>query len=203
MNTPFRSRWLLPMFATLLLATSLGCACGGCYLTTITPLPPPCPMETLLMDVSLLPEQLDGNGVMDPADRFGVEFTRFSASNSHDSTLGGVTQTVYREWSERKAQRGYNDLVDTYFYPQENFFCHDEETKWEVPSELTYRSRTANQSQLGCTVGCTTDLQTCQYIAQYGVYVVWYYARMSEVVTFSDFERILQDIDRRMANCLD
>jgi hypothetical protein len=151
----------------------------------------------------VLPEQLDSRGTLEPADRFGVEFTRFNAHNSHNYSFGGVTETIYRAWTEREAKRGYNDFVETYFYPKGNFFCHDEVTEWEIPLELSYRSNMADRAQLGCTVGCATDLKVCQYIAKYDVYVIWFYADMSEVITYTEFERILQDIDSRMIECLE
>lgn len=202
MKMTLRGRWWFLIVVLLLLIPVVG-RCGGWYLTALTPPPPPCPMKALLLDESAIPEQLNSVSYSDePADRFGVQFRAISFSSSQDYYLGKIDQTVYREWTEREAQRGYEDLVD-YFDPHAHFFCRDKKTQWEIPQELTYRSELADQFQLGCTVDCSTNPQRCQYIAQYGVYVVWYHARLSEVITYTEFERILQDIDARMAECLD
>jgi hypothetical protein len=157
-------------------------------------------METLLIDDSLVPEKFDYVSSGDPAHRFGVEFQRISFSNPHRA--GQVVQTVYRDWTEREASRGYDDLAETYFSPDAAFFCNDVETKWETPSEFASFSPGADQWQLGCLVGCSTGENTCQFIAQYGVYVVWSYADLSAAMTSSDYEQIVQDIDRRMTECI-
>ena len=200
MKTTLQSRWKI-LIITLLLTTFVGC--GGWYLKTLTPPPPPCPMKALLLDESAIPEQLNSVSCSDePADRFGVQFRAISFSSSKDYYLGKIDQTVYREWTEREAKHGYEDLVDTYFDPHARFFCRDKKTQWEVPQEITYHSEFADRFQLGCTVDCSTNPQRCQYIAQYGVYVVWYHVRLSEVITYTEFEHILQEIDSRMAECL-
>lgn len=201
MKMTLRGRWWF-LIVALLLLIPVGFRCGGWYLTALTPPPPPCPIESLIVDSTVLPEQLDSSGTMEPADRFGVEFIRFSAHNSHNYSFGGVTQTIYREWTEQEAERGYNDFAEAYFYPKRNFFCHDEVVEWEIPLELSYRSDVADRARLGCMVGCTTDPKVCQYIAQYDMYVIWFYAQMSEVITYTEFEHILQEIDSRMAECL-
>lgn len=200
-KSTLKSKWKM-LSMLLLLITSVGCV--GWYLKTLTPPPPPCPIKTLMLDESVIPEQLNSVSYSDePADRFGIQFRSVSFFSSQDYHLGKIDQTVYREWTEREAKRGYEDLVDTYFDPRARFFCRDKKTQWLVPQELTYRSEFADQFQLGCTVDCSTNPPRCQYIARYGIYVVWYHARLSEVITYTEFERILQDIDSRMTQCLE
>jgi hypothetical protein len=150
----------------------------------------------------VIPEPLSALGRGDPADLYGVEFeeTRFVHPREYDG--GDITQIVYRSWNERQAVRGYRDFVDTYFYTGRSFHCDDEKTVWMIPSELNFESEAADGWRLGCTVGCTTHMQRCQYIGRYGVYFVWTYAWMSDVVTYTEFENILEDIDARMARCL-
>lgn len=174
------------------------CCCGGSLYFREIP-DPPCPMETLLIDDSSVPKELDSVDVGDPVDRFGVEFQQISF---YGGVFGNVIQTVYRDWTKREASRGYDDLVETYFSPDAAFFCNDVETKWETPSEFASFSPGADQWQLGCLVGCSTGENTCQFIAQYGVYVVWSYADLSAAMASSDYEQIVQDIDRRMTECI-
>jgi len=128
----------------------------------------------------------------DPSTRFGVEFE----SANFTSQYGGGIHDVYREWSVRKARDSYRSLAKSYFSPR------DKLTAWDLPPELTYQSSIADQAQIGCATTISSQSQRCQFVAQYGVYVVWFHASMSEVMTYSDFEAILQNIDERMATCL-
>ena len=181
-------RWLFIMVIGLM-GSALSC---GVTISNATPPPAPCPIESLLVDESVVPDEWYFSMYGDPTSRFGVEFEKVH----FNSQYGGGTQNVYREWTEREAQRGYRSLVKSWFSPQ------GELTEWVLPSELSYHGLIADQMQLGCATDIFAKTQRCQFIAQYGVYVVWFQASMSEVMTYSDFEVVLRDIDRRMAECL-
>ena len=180
---------LLQVVTLMLLSTAL-----GCVVVCATPPPAPCSLETLLLDEDILPETWRIGFVGDPADRFGVEFEfmRFT------SRIGGRGfYAVYREWDERKALRSWRSLTDSYFNVREGW------TAWILPSELTYQSSLADQLRLGCTTEYATEQQRCQFTAQYEVYIVWFDIDISKVMTYSDLERLLKDIDHRMAACLE
>jgi len=106
-------------------------------------------------------------------------------------------QHIYRARDEREASKEYHDFVRAFFSVRDN------EMEWQIPPEITYRSQVADQDHLGCSTHLPSGVQRCQFIAQYEVYIVRFDADMSEVMTYTDFERILQDIDRRMSECLD
>lgn len=173
--------------------------CCGAYV----PPPPPCPIASLFVDEALIPEPLVSLGSGDPPARYGVEFEEIEFVHPQEYEGGKVRQVIYRAENEWRAMRGYKDFVDTYFYAGPSFHCDDEETVWDIPAAIDFESSAADEWQLGCTIECTTDPQCCQYIGRYGVYFVWYYAWMSEVVTYTEFEDILEDIDSRMTQCLE
>lgn len=167
---------------------TLGC---GSF-RNVTPPPAPCSIEDLLIDESVVPNEWYLSTSGDPATRFGVEFQ----SMIFTSQYGGGIYDIYRERSIRNARDGYRGLVKSYFSPRAKF------TEWELPPEIMYQSSTADQAQLGCATDIFSKVQHCQFVAQYNVYIVWFDADMSEVMTYADFEAVLQEIDRRMTECL-
>ena len=184
-----KTGWFLLAMVALMLGTS------GCYgvITCVPPPAAPCEIETLLIDKSVVPKEWKQQGPPgDPPDRFGVERISILFSTS---THGGGMQDIFRAWDKREASRGYYDFMS-------HFSVREGETEWEIPPEITYRSQVADQSRLGCSTHLPSGVQHCQFIAQYEVYIVRFHADMSEVMTYADLERILQDIDRRMAQCL-
>jgi hypothetical protein len=181
-------KWLL-MLVIGLMGSALSCRIT---ISNATPPPAPCPIESLLVDESVVPDEWYFSMYGDPSTRFGVEFEKVCFSSQY----GGGIQDVYRGRTEREAQRGYQDLAGSWFSHQAEL------TEWILPSEFGYHSPIADQMQLGCATDIYREIQRCQFIAQYGVYVVRLHADMSEVMTYSDFEVVLRDIDRRMAACL-
>jgi hypothetical protein len=180
-----KREWFI-VFLTALLGGSLAC------ITNTTPPPAPCSIETLLIDENVVPTAWKFNMAGVPAKRFGVEFETVYFVSEY----GGGIQDVYREWSERAADKAYREMVAT------NFGERAALAAWTVPSGLTYQSSIANQAQLGCTTDVVRRSRHCQYIGLYGPYVVLFLADMSEVMTYADFEFVLQSIDQRMSDCL-
>jgi hypothetical protein len=178
------------VIALVLLSTASGC---GVYIRNATPPPAPCSIETLLLNEDVFPETWQIGSVGDPADRFGVEF-EFVRFTSRVDGIGFYS--VYREWDERRALRSWRSLTNSYFNVREGW------TAWVLPPDLTYQSSIADQLRLSCRTEYVTGQQRCQFTARYGVYIVWIVTDMSEVMTYSDFERILREIDHRMADCL-
>jgi hypothetical protein len=159
-------------------------------------------METLLIEESLVPHPLAVRLRGEPAERLGIEAMDLVFTHPIEADGGKVSQTVYRGDNVLGARNAYRELVRTYFRAGDGLFCGSDQMVWEIPVEVTYESVIADRFQLGCTSECPGEPQSCQFIAQYDVYVVWYYAEMSKVVTFPAFERILSDIELRMAQCL-
>jgi len=188
-----RTGWQFTLATAILL---VGIPCCSVGLTLRPPPTAPCEIETLLVDESVLPMAWEQQGpprAKSAPVRFGVERigTVFSTP-----TFGGGLQHIYRARDKREATKGYHDFVGDFFSTR------DTETEWEIPPEITFRSQVADQDHLGCSTHIRSSVRRCQFIAQYEVYIVRFDADMSEVMTYAGFERILQDIDSRMTQCL-
>jgi hypothetical protein len=170
----------------------------GCCGVFICRPPPaaPCDIETLLVEETVLREGWEESGPPRSAEatvRFGIEKIGTGFSTPRD---GVAIQGVYRAEDASAAASGYQDFMSF-------FSLREDETEWFLPSELTYGGLGADRSRLGCSTHRTNGVERCQFIAQYGVYLVRFHTYMSpDMMTYEDLERILQDIDRRMAKCL-
>jgi hypothetical protein len=172
---------------------------SGCCGVLLCASPPAalCEIETLLVDEAVFPEGWTQQGIPDsrgaPAS-FGVERIGIGFSTRIRGVAG---QAVYRAFDIRAAVAGYRDFM-SYFSVREG------ETEWSLPTEFTWRSQIADQFRLGCSTHRSSGVQRCQFIGQYDVYLVRFHTYMSsDLMTYEDLECILQDIDLRMAECLD
>ena len=120
-------------------------------------------------------------------DKLGVSFT----TQKH----GGALQDVYRGQNFDQTEKGYVDLSESWFHLRED------EGDWYVPSEFSYESPIADHYRFGCSIHQPSGFQTCQMAAQYGVYVMRFYAGMSLMMTYEDLERILREIDNKVERC--
>jgi len=105
-------------------------------------------------------------------------------------------QHIYRAADASTAAAGYEDF-------QSDFTVRDDQSDWIVPEGISYNSPVADQFRVACAVRYPSPEERCRFIGQYDVYVVKFHTHMSpELMTYQDLERILLDIDRRMAECL-
>lgn len=177
----------------ILLVLLVGSTCGVNEPITL----PPCPIETLMIDKSYLPEEMlwyqeipsrRGAPVRWGVDKLGVGFS--SQKN------GGVIQDVYRGENFDQAEDGYFDLVTSWFDSRED------ETDWYIPSMFNYESVIADHFRFGCRTHKPSGVESCQMVGQYGIYVTRFRADISSIMTYEDLEHILQTIDDKMAQCL-
>jgi hypothetical protein len=92
---------------------------------------------------------------------------------------------------------GYDDFMSF-------FSVREGETEWTLPADTSYSGQVADQFRLGCSTDIASSVESCQFVGQYDVYLVRLHTHMSvDMMTYEDLERILGEIDRRMANCLD
>lgn len=193
MNLVMSQTIWFPLFMMTLLLGASGC----CSVVTCVPPPDaPCSIETLLVDEAAFPKGWEQQGVPDsrgaPAS-FGVERIGIGFSTL---TRGVAVQHVYRAFNTHTAVAGYHSFMSY-------FSVREEETEWILPTELVHSSQVADQYRLGCSTHRTSGIQLCQFVGQYGPYLVRFHTYMSsDMMTYKQFEHILQDIDRRMANCL-
>jgi hypothetical protein len=191
------------MIKNILLITVVILASGlyaGCSFTVISfrALPdPPCPIESLLLDVSLFPgegwEETGSRTERGAPSRLGIERIGTSFSTP---TKGGANQDVYRFWDAREARKGYRELVNSWFSPQAGY------SEWATPPDLANLLTHANQDQLACSVYVSGQVEWCQYIAQYQPYVIKLSADML-AISHEDFIELVKEIDRRATSCLE
>lgn len=178
-----------------ILVLFLGLACG---ISTDPAVPPPCPMENLMIDLSLFPDDWYQQGppwekaatVSWGVEKLGVTFV---------SSVNGVAQQdVHRGRNVQKAKEGYPELASSWFHIRED------ETDWYTPTEFDYKSLVANQYRFGCQThqSSSGEIETCQLVAQHEVYIMRFHTLMSPIMTYNDLGHILQDIDNKTAQCL-
>jgi hypothetical protein len=189
-------RLKLCMIPVFLLALGLS-SCNGMYIKFSTPdVPPaPCPIQDLLLAVSDFPgddwEETGSRSERGAPVRMGIERIGTAFSTTNNSAL----QDVYRIGYEREASRAYKDSVESWFTPAER------ETEWVIPQKMEKLSVNTDQYRVGCNDLKLGGFEHCQYIAQYGPYVIRFYAGI-HVLSYEDFTLLVSEIDQRATICL-
>jgi hypothetical protein len=171
--------------------------CVACNVLWVNP-PPPCPMATLMIDKSLFPEEWFQQGPPDERNaalRVGIERLGVSfISMKH----GVANEGVYRGRDIDDIKASYAEEVSSWFH------TYEDETEWDVPAEFNYQSSMADRYRFGCQIrnlSGVRGVQSCQFVGQYGVYLVRFRADMSPIMTYNEFNTILQSIESKLAQC--
>lgn len=171
----------------------------GCSPTTVVgPTPTPSHLKNLLIDLSSFPS--------------GWE-VYLPATPDPESTVDNLLITF------RPVDSRYNDLAQhgVYLFPDEpsaeqawksesRGFDAMRVTSWKTPDTFPYKSKVADQFRFFCADFEVPDggIRTlCLAVARYGRCVSIFSTWPSNHMTWMDIERILQDIDCRMAKQLD
>jgi hypothetical protein len=171
--------------------------CQGWYLEFSTPdIPPaPCPIQELLLDVSAFPgddwEETGSRSERSAPVRMGIEKigTAFSMTNN------GALQAVYRIGYESEARRAYKDSAESWFTPAEH------QTEFVTPQVMESLAVNADQYRVGCNDRKLGEREQCQYVAQYGPYVIRFKAHI-RTLSYEDFTELVEEIDQRATSCL-
>ncbi len=159
------------------------------------------PIENLLIDVSVFPSdwQADADGPEpDPSAPFGGIRSVERTELNFYSDVSGAFENIERFKSSRKA---YEEFVR-----QKDFLFKSTEFQgpYEIPEELPYRSDLADQFYFACWRPEYTSILGCDYLAQYGPYLVHFNLGWNPgALTVSELEKILRAIDDKMANYAD
>jgi hypothetical protein len=181
----------LPTFVTL-----LGLLACSVIRTNEAIVPPPCPMENLMIDKSLFPEGWHQEGPPRQRSapvRWGIEKLGVGFLTQENGVAG---QVVHRGENFSHTEDGYFELVDSWFDSEEDA------TDWYIPPEFNYESAIANHDRFGCRTYKPSGVESCQLVGQYGVYLTRFHTFMSPIMTYDDLAHILQAIDDKMAQCL-
>jgi hypothetical protein len=113
-------------------------------------------------------------------------------------TAGYGDSLIYHEAARYKSIYS----AESYFHDRlKTFSTTKYEGPWEIPPELTYSSRIAQQHKVAC--GKVGQEYQCRMIGRYEEYGVFFSAYMTDNgVTFDILNDLLQKIDTRMEMCL-
>ena len=160
-----------------------------------TPLEAPCSIETLLLEESDPPDQVQWYLASGPSadaapspvgiEKIGISFDVVPQ--------GGIIQYVYRFVDSKKAHSTYSHWS--------RWSPGQDETPFQIPSQLSDLRLAADAYQIGCNLTGPNQIEQCQYIAWYGPYVTELHAYMIGV-NYQNYKSLIKDIDRRMITCL-
>lgn len=190
------SRRVLCLIVLCLVAFSSE-GCEGWYIEFSTPVihPASCPIEELLLDVSAFPsgswQEMGPPSERNAPVRIGIERIGTSFSDPSDFTL----QQVYRFEGDRKAKSAYREEVESWF------IASSHETEWIKPPELDNLVVNTDQFRAGCHDEKSGGREQCQYVAQYGPYILRLLGGMRSL-SYEDFIKLVKDIDQRAINCI-
>jgi len=183
----------------LLVALSLS-ACAG---RVISGGPPRAQIEDLLLQQDAFPEgwTASSEGPHAPSGDAPlgggpapIETTILFFHIPVDGGSGGAFEEIFRFWTER-------DAADAFIQTESKYF-HDDREAWTVPPDLADWRPAAVTWRLGCTD--TTSIPLCQYLGQYGEYLVGFsidvsaYSadlRLVDIVTEDQLLALLEKID--------
>jgi hypothetical protein len=189
-------RQMLSLVLLFLVACGLE-GCGGWFIEFSTPdVPPaPCPIQELLLDVSNFPnedwQETGSRSERSAPVRMGIEKIGTSFSDPNDGTL----QQAYRFESEQQARSAYREEVESWFTPAEH------EMEWATPQEMENLAVNADQYRVGCNDLKSGGREQCQYVAQYGPYILLLFGGMRSL-SYDDFIGLVNEVDQRATNCL-
>ncbi len=156
----------------------------------------PCPIENLMIDISLFREGWYQQGPPEEKTaliRFGVR----KLSVGFISQQYGVAQhDVYEGENSEETEKQYFKELDYWFAPRDGW------TDWYIPNGFNYVSTVADHSQFRCYTHKASGVMSCAMMGQYGVYLTGFYSVMSPIMTYYDLNHIFQAIDAKMAKCL-
>jgi hypothetical protein len=163
------------------------------------PSPTPVKLESLLVELSSFPSDWEVYFSVraDPYVAVDNIYVSFRATDGSDL----AHHAVYLYPDESSARQAW--------WSESRGFSSGRLTPWETPAELPYQSPVADQFRFFCAdidggpFGVSGVYTLCLAIARYGRYLSDFSTFLSpEHMTWTDIERILQEIDRRMAERL-
>lgn len=159
--------------------------------------PPACPIEFLMIDGSDLPEGWLGSTprVKGAPVRWGVE--KLGVTFLSESAPGVILHAVHRGENYKVTSDGYFELMTDWFQVDEEY-----NTEWYLPLRFQYKNTIADRYRFGCATIRHNDIEFCQFVGQYGLYITRFETVISSGMTYDDLAHILQIIDDKMTKCL-
>lgn len=192
---PKSNKYKLTVWSYLWLLIGLSMGCG---ISSPPPRKGPCPIDTLLVEKTFLPQDIfhetGGRSSDDAPARVGVEKigTTFS---SYDK--GGLVHHVYRFEKDTEAFQEYQKVSEYSFAKKKNI------TEWGEPYDLKDLEIDADAYKFACAKILDVEpiAEECKFVAQYGPYETDLTVDMI-VLDYNDLSEIINEIDNRMSLCL-
>ncbi len=92
------------------------------------------------------------------------------------------------------------DAVAEFDHNKRNMIDRDTGQKWQVPSNLTFSSTTADDVYLAC--GYWSNRYRCQMTARYQEFIIFLNADINDKMTFGDFEKVAFYLDEQISSRL-
>ena len=92
------------------------------------------------------------------------------------------------------------DAVEEFEHNKRNMIDRNTGTTWQVPANLTFSSKTADDSYIAC--GYWSNRYRCQMTAQYQEFVVFLNADINDKMTFDQFEKVSFYVDAQLSSRL-
>lgn len=166
----------------------------------------PVPLANLLVGLSLFPDKWDVQSEPHP---MGAEDERYAEENLVISlrSLDSDTSALHEVYRYKNASKA------TFFFHLTNaadfFASHEKQTDWRTPPGWAYHSPIASEFQFACAVfdafwQTPRKINLCVARARYEEFVsIFSMNQPGPNPNLQDIERILHDIDTKMANYLE
>lgn len=155
---------------------------------------PACEADNLLLTVSSFPgdlwEEIGSREARDVPSPLGID----RAGTSFSTQRHGIALQKYFRFSSE------TDSVENYLSLKESWFNLAPEGSIRIiPEDLSELKLGADEYCVGCTQGV---IETCRFVGLYRTYVVEFKLDMPSA-TYSDFIRLLEEIDQKMLMCIE
>ncbi len=164
------------------------------YLVGCMPTEPPdapCPIAPLVLDAELFPANTAAGEILSPWP---------------DSGKNSAGRSIYMEKGLANHYVIYSSLLESisedYEKMTEGIFGPNSIIEWEEPSELTFKSSTADRFQAGC--GLDDSVRMCFMTAQYQTFITFFNIHLYEgTADVHTADELMQEVDRRITSCLE
>jgi len=157
-------------------------------------------LDSLLIDLSVMPPDWYVASMNNHAYEEDFNYERTADNSFSNPGYAGGGQNVFQFRSERQAARIFEGQLRREF----NSSSVASETPWQIPPELPYTSKVADQFHFACHISNINGLsEICKMMGQYDKYLVILSMHMTpDYMTYADLEKILEAVDKKIADAL-
>jgi hypothetical protein len=157
------------------------------------------PIEHLLIDVTDFPD----NWTVDTDSPRSIPSAPLGGTKSIKSIEVYFSSQNDFAFERIRRFKSSEDAASEFARQMKHIFRERKDTQWFTPETISFQSSVAEQSYYACSQAEGYPWPGCTYIAQYGTYFVHFGTGIIlGDMSYSDFERVIQAIDERMASSI-